>query len=82
MRGSPLGDYRCTCIQLGLCSIAILDTDGLDVGLSPELGFEPGGLLDVMQVWVPVGEHVKEKVMGSNSARMFSTRLIQVLICF
>ena len=60
MRGSPLGDYRCTCIQLGLCSIAILDTDGLDVGLSPELGFEPGGLLDVMQVWVPV-KHVKER---------------------
>ena len=50
----------------------------MDVGLSPELGFEPGGLLDVMQVWVPVGEHVKEKVMGSNSGKMFSTRQTNV----
>ena len=45
MSGLPLGDYRCTCIQLGLCSVKLLGHWRLDVemwhfwhGLSPELG--------------------------------------------
>ena len=59
----------------------VLDTEGLAWALSLARDWT-GDLQDAMQVQVPVGEHVKEKVMGSNSGKMFSTRLIQVLRCF
>ena len=64
MRGLPLGDYRCTCTQLGLCSITLLGQwrfgggmcglvdAGIWHGLSPELGVWTGDLQGVM--WVPV----------------------------
>ena len=44
----------------------VLDTEGLAWALSLARDWT-GDLQDAMQVQVPVGEHVKENVMGSNS---------------
>ena len=64
LRGAkaPLGDYRCTCFRLGLCSKVLsghwrlgvgvggLVNAGIWHGLSPELGIEPGGFWGLMRM--------------------------------